>query len=150
MTSKSSGKAPPSVGSVTTCPPVRVDRSSSVPAQPSTYFEALCIPPSAQSYSHAWRLVPGTPQGWPDARVAEPHYNTGGSRRNDLREVTFYLQIARKRRTDDRTRAAFVLPLRERMVTFRAVCDCCKVLQDVGFPVQLLPSYLRHHAGLPR
>ena len=43
--------------------------------------------------------------------MAEPHYNTGGSRRNDLCIVTFYLQIAEKR--DDRTVAAFLLITRK-------------------------------------
>src|SRR5919202_2741885 len=58
MTSKSSGKEPPSVGSVITCPPVQFDRSSSVSVNPSVYFDAPCIPPSAQSYRACMRQPP--------------------------------------------------------------------------------------------
>src|ERR687898_239357 len=78
MTSKSSGKAPSSVGSVITCPPVRVDGSSSVPAQPFGVLRRAmytperaklpsCLEPGATTLPsrHSSRLAGGESGGAP-------------------------------------------------------------------------------------
>src|SRR5215204_3272011 len=98
MTSKSSGKAPPSVGSVITCPPVRVDGSSSVPAQPfGVLRRAMYTPERAKLPSCLEPSATTCPSrhssSKPDERVEEPHYNTGESRRNNLCIGTFGLGI---------------------------------------------------------
>src|SRR3712207_1285139 len=88
MTSKSSGKEPPSVASVITCPPVRFDGSSSVSAQRFGLLRrARChiYPRARKATVHGPILVPssapaGTDLGQPD----ESRYHPYGSGRNDL------------------------------------------------------------------
>src|SRR5215217_5788916 len=98
MTPKSSGKAPSSLGSVITCPPVRVESSSSVPAQPFGVLRRAMYTPERAKLPSCLELGATTcpsrhSSSYPNERVEEPHYNTGGSRRNDLCMVGFVPRI---------------------------------------------------------
>src|SRR5215210_4354040 len=97
MTSKSSGKEPPSVGSVIMYPPVRFDWSSSVSTQPFDVLRRAMYTPSEQSYPYVRILVPqnapaGTNLGQPGKSAEESRCHTCGPSPNDLCIAIFILQ----------------------------------------------------------